>query len=102
MADIDLTRLCSGNSNINLNLYEQNLKDSFECDCGHPDETMSHYLPDRNLFEDARLDPIGVVGHEKWNLNYLLHGSSLRYSDAANRVLYNTVLSYITATGRFT
>ena len=100
-AAISLTRLRCGNANLNDNLFERNLSDTPACQCGSPNETVSHYLIQCPIYDRARDDARRLLPRGAWNTRDLLHGSKVRYDRETNKRIAITVQTFIEATGRF-
>ena len=93
--DINLTRLRSLNPNLNANLFLRNLTAHPGCECGHPEETISHFLVDCTLYHEMCQEAIRAVGTERWNVNDILQGSSIRYNRNENKLIYDNALNFI-------
>ena len=98
-----LALLRCNNPDLNNNLYSRNLKDSGECECGFPTETIEHYLLNCQLYTTAREDAKMVCHIGSWNCRDLLHGSvtCIRYNQHDNELISKTVQQFILATNRF-
>ena len=100
MSNVNLTRLRSGNHNLNDNLHRISLIDSPACDCGHPCEDDIHYFMECPRYNQARKDITCVIPLEAWNINTIYRGSP-RYDIKLNETICITVQRFITSTARF-
>ena len=96
-----LCRLRCNNPDLNYNLYTKNLCESLACDCGHPSETIEHYMMNCPSYDRARRDARGLLPINSWNCRDLLHGSTIRYDNDTNILISKTVQKFIIATNRF-
>ena len=98
------TLLCilrCNNPGLNHNLYIKNLCMSPACECGHPNETIEHYLMSCPLYDHARRDAKSLLPINSWNCRDLLHGSLIRYDNDTNILICKTIQQYIIATNCF-
>ncbi len=99
---VHLTRLRLGFSSLNFHLHQRNLIDSPICKCGHPLETVKHFLLDCPIYREQRHELKASI-HEllpnaSFTLPLLLRGLNL--SDAICTEVCNVVLKYICDTMR--
>ena len=99
---INFTRLRVNNANLSLNLYRRNLADSPACGCGCLLESTSHYFLHCPRYQRARDDAKAAIPDASmWNLQDILHGSTIRYEPEENEVLCRVVQEFIRTTDRF-
>jgi len=86
-----LARLRSGHCGLNGYLHGHNIVENPGCQCGHPKETVKHYLLQCQTFKEARRKLVGAVGSRNMRVAKLL----------GDRRLINDTLEFVKETGRF-
>ena len=103
------TRLRLQSSKLNSHLYKLKLVDSPSCSCGHPSETVEHFILDCILYDNIRrtlITDISSILQSNFNLlpkrrqlKILLHGHHL--SQTSGREVASSFQKYISNSHRF-
>ena len=101
-AQILHTRLRTGCSSLNFDLYSKNIVESPLCACGHGEiENVYHFFLRCPLYPDQRIDLNNTISrYTALTLNVLLSGDET-LPFALNVAIFESVQKYILATKRF-
>ena len=97
------TRIRSGNCDLNYNLNQINLAPSPECQCGEPEETVTHYLLHCTNYTAQRatlLQEMNGLGITALTKKVLLQGTN-ELSEDTNSKLFVYIHKFIISTKRF-